>query len=154
MKSSNRFLTGFGIGLAVLVVLTIVLVMFSDRHVTTYPENTPEGVVQRFLQAVQTGDYQKAFGYTQVVENGKPLTYQEMMPYPVRPMGYPTSSWRATLGKTTTTDNTSVVEVIVDTLQPQGPFGNPVNSQTVLFNLTRINGTWYITMRPPYYWIY
>lgn len=154
MKSSNRFLSGFGIGLAVLVVLTIVLVMFSAKHVTMYPENTPEGVVQRFLQSIQAGDYQKAYSYTQVVENGKQLTYQELMPYPVRTPGYPTSSWRATLGKTTTAGNTSVVEVIVDTLQPQGPFGNPVNSNSELFNLTSLNGTWYITLRPPYYWIY
>ena len=153
MKSSNRFLIGFGIGLAILVLLTIGLVIFNGNQVTTYPENTPEGVVQRFLQAMQAGDYPKAFGYTQVEENGKPLTYKEMMPYPVRPSGYPASSWRATLGKTTTTGNTSTVDVIVDTLQPQGPFGNPVNSQSVFFILTNINGTWYITMRPPY-WFY
>lgn len=154
MKSSNRFLFGFGIGLAVLVVLTIVLVMFGDRNVTTYPENTPEGVVQRFLQAVQTADYQKAYSYTQVAENGKTLTVQEMMPYVGYPSGNPTSSWRATLGKITNTGNSSMVEVIVDRLQSQGPFGNPVSTQTVLFNLTQINGTWYITQRPPVYWIY
>ncbi len=155
MKSSNRFLLGFGIGLAVLVLVTIVLVVTSGGHVTTYPENTPEGTVQRFLQALQAGDYQKAFGYTQVVENGKLLTVQDLMPYVVRPPGYPTTSWRATLGKTTTTGNTSIVEVIVDIMQPQGaPFGNPVNSQTVPFNLTFINGAWYITARPPVYWIY
>jgi hypothetical protein len=154
MKSSNRFLFGFGIGLAVLVLLTIVLVIFSDRHVTTYPENTPEGVVQRFLQAVQTVDYQKAYSYTQVVENGKTLTVQDLMPYVVTPPGNPTGSWRATLGKITTTGNSSMVEVIVDRLQSQGPFANPVSTQTVLFNLTQINGTWYITQRPPVYWIY
>ncbi len=151
MKSSSRFLFGFGIGLAVLVVLTIVLVIFSGRNVTTYPENTPEGVVQRFLQAVQTGDYQKAYSYTQVVENGKTLTSQDLIPYVGYRPSNPTSSWRATLGKTTTTGNTSIVEVVVDRLQSQGPFGNPVSSQSVGFILTNINGTWYITQRPPVY---
>jgi hypothetical protein len=154
MKSSNRFLFGFGIALVALVVVTILLVVFSGRQVTTYPANTPEGVVQGFLQAVQAGDYPRAYSYTQVVENGKTLTVQDLIPYVGYPPGSPTASWRATLGKTTTTDNTSMVEVIVDRLQPQGPFGNPVNTQTVLFNLTRINGTWYITQRPPVYWIY
>jgi hypothetical protein len=152
MKSSNRFLFGFGIGLAGLVVLTILLVIFSGRQVATYPENTPEGVVQHFLQSVQTGDYPKAYSYTQVVENGNTLTVQDLMPYV--PSGNPTASWRATLGKITTTDNTSMVEVIVDRLQPQGPFGNPVSTQTVVFNLTKINGTWYITQRPPVYLLY
>ena len=151
MKSSNRFLLWFGIGLAALVVITVLLVAFSGKNVTNYPENTPEGVVQRFLQAVQSGDYQKAYGYTRVVENGKNLTVQDLMPYVSRPSGYPANSWRATLGKTTTTGNTSIVDVIVDTLQPQGPFGNPVNTQTVTFNLTMIDGVWYITVRPPVY---
>jgi hypothetical protein len=153
LKSSNRFLLWFGIGLAALVVLTIGLVVFSGHNVASYPENTPEGVVQRFLQSWQSGDYQKAFSYTQVVENGKTLTYQDLMPYPVSPPNS-NSSWRASLGKATTTGNSSVIEVIVDRLQPSGPFGNPVYSQSVFFNLTDINGTWYITQRPPTYAFY
>lgn len=150
MKSSNRFLLGFGIGLGVLVLITIIMVIVSDRQTTVYPENTPEGVVQRFLQAEQSGDFQKAYSYTYVEQNGKRLTLQDLMPYYSRPPGYQTSSWRATLGRATTAGNTSVVEVIVDRFQSQGPFGNPIFSQTVLFNLTSINGTWYITSPPPY----
>ncbi len=154
MKSSSRFLLGFGIVVAVLVILTVVFVMMSDNNVTLLPENTSEGVVQNFLQAMQSGDYPKAYSYMKVVENGRVLTYQDWLPSVNRPPGIPSVSWRATLGETKITGDTAAVAVIIDVFQPQGPFQNPVRSQTVSFDLSKISGTWYITSRPPTYWIY
>lgn len=141
--------------MAILLVVTVALVMVTGNNVTQLPENTPDGVVQRFLQAIQDGDYPKAYSYTKVVENGKELTYQDWLSSVGRPpISVPGTSWRATLGETKITGDTATVEVIIDTFRQQGPFENPVYSQTEYFNLTKIDGTWYITTRPYIYWIY
>lgn len=154
MKSSSRFLLDFGIAVAILVVVTVVLVLTTRSNVASFQENTPEGVVQRFLQAIQDSDYQRAYSYLHVEENGILLSYQNWLLSVNRPPSVPRLSWRATMGKTTVTGDTATLGVIVDTLQPQGPFENPVRSQTVSFDLGKIGGTWRITSRPPIYWIY
>ncbi|MDD5039311.1 MAG: hypothetical protein PHN78_08390 [Dehalococcoidales bacterium] len=140
--------------MAALIVLTVVLVSVMGNNVTQLPENTPDGVVQHFLQAVQDGDYPRAYSYMKVAENAKPVTYEDWLTSVNRPLGIPSVSWRATLGETKITGDTAMVVVIIDIFQQQGPFQNPIRSQTEYFNLTKIDGTWYITTRPYIYWLY
>ena len=65
MKSSNRALVGLGIALGVLVIATVVLVLTLGRgSAPLLAQDTPEGAVQRFLLALQDGDYQKAYDST------------------------------------------------------------------------------------------
>ena len=52
MDSSTRILVGVVGGVIVLVVLAIALPRPIDREETTYPPNTPEGTVQRYIRAV------------------------------------------------------------------------------------------------------
>ena len=52
MDSSTRILIGVVVGVIVLVVLGIALPRLIDREETTYPPNTPEGTVQRYIRAV------------------------------------------------------------------------------------------------------
>ncbi len=56
MDSSTRILVGVVAGVIVLVVLAIALPRLIDREEATYPPNTPEGTVQRYLQAVGDED--------------------------------------------------------------------------------------------------
>ncbi len=56
MDSSTRILIGVVAGVIVLVVLAIALPRLIDREEATYPPNTPEGTVQRYLQAVGDED--------------------------------------------------------------------------------------------------
>ncbi len=56
MDSSTRILIGVAAGVIVLVVLAIALPRLIDREEATYPPNTPEGTVQRYLQAVGDED--------------------------------------------------------------------------------------------------
>lgn len=56
MDSSTRVLIGVVAGVIVLVVLAIALPRLIDREEATYPPNTPEGTVQRYLQAVSDED--------------------------------------------------------------------------------------------------
>ena len=56
MDSSTRILIGVVAGVIVLVVLAISIPRLIDREEATYPPNTPEGTVQRYLQAVSDED--------------------------------------------------------------------------------------------------
>ncbi len=60
MDSSTRILIGVVAGVIVLVVLAIALPRLIDREEATYPPNTPEGTVQRYLQAVGDEDVDTA----------------------------------------------------------------------------------------------
>jgi hypothetical protein len=155
MKSSNRFLLGFGIAIAALIALTVTLVLVThNQKATTYSENTPEGVVQRFLQAMQDKDYPKAFHYMKVTGKGTTLTYTDWLLDVQNPYRGAENTWRATLGESTISGDTATIEVIIEVFQPGGPFGNPVNSQTIVFNLTKIDGLWFITTRPAIWWFW
>jgi len=154
MKSSNRFLLGFGIILVVLIAITTTLVLLNRDNVSMLPENTPEGTVQRFLLAVQEQDFQKAYSYLRIEEKGIKLTYDDWL-QSVSPR-FQTASvlWKATLGKTTVSGDTATVEVLIDIFQPGGPFENPVRTQIENYQLKLVNNQWFITTHPWLYWFY
>ncbi len=62
MAKSNRWLMGMGAALAMLVVVAIVA-SFIDREPAQYPEDTPEGITQRYLTAMVVGDITAAYAY-------------------------------------------------------------------------------------------
>lgn len=60
LSRSNQILAWTGIVVVALIVATLAL---GGGSVTTYPADTPEGVVQRYLDAVLDGDSDVAAGY-------------------------------------------------------------------------------------------
>ncbi len=155
MKSSRRLFIGFGIAIGVLVIVTIALVLSTrGGSVSLLPEDTPQGTVQRFLIVVQDRDFPKAYAYLKVEERGIILSYSDWVRNIPPAFQSSPSAWKATLAATTVTGNQASVEVVVDVFRPGGPFEDPVRSQTVSFQLTKIGGTWFITTRPPLYWLY
>ncbi len=60
MDSSTRTLIGIVAGVIVLVVLAIALPRLIDQEEATYPPNTPEGTVQRYIRAVIDEDVDTA----------------------------------------------------------------------------------------------
>ncbi len=152
---SSRFLVGFSIAIAVVVIAAVALVLTTRGNVPQLPEDTPQGIVQRYLTAIQQKDYPGAYSYLKVEQDGQPLTYDQWLkqvpvPFPVSQQ----SSWKATLGNTSIMGDRATVEVIIDIFRPGGPFDNPVQSQTVLFQLTQTDNAWFITSPPYLYWIY
>ena len=63
-------------------------------------------------------------------------------------------AWKASLGSITPDDSKAVVEVIIDTFRPGGPFVNPVTTQVVNFSLIETDFGWLITSPTYVYWIY
>jgi hypothetical protein len=63
VTTSNRWLIGIGVALGALVVLAFVVAFVSANDEATYPEDTPEGVVQRYLAAIAADDLTAAYDY-------------------------------------------------------------------------------------------
>jgi hypothetical protein len=161
MKSSNRVLVGFGIGLVFLVIITIVLVYtLGQNKASLLPENTPEGVVQRYLQAIQNRQYMEAYGYLASIPTPTPAEIPKAPPRPtfedwVRSVeNASNTTWKASLGMTVINGDTATVEVIIEVFSFRGPFENPVRSDNVLFSLQREDDIWLITSPTYVYWLY
>ena len=64
MTASNKWLIGIGAALGALVVVAVVVAALTGgRQTKTYAEDTPEGAVQRYIQAIIDEDTDKAYGY-------------------------------------------------------------------------------------------
>ncbi len=64
MTSSNKWLIGMGGALGVLVLIAVVAaVLTSNDQPDLRPEDTPEGVVQRYVQALIDNDMDMAYTY-------------------------------------------------------------------------------------------
>jgi len=154
MNSSNRWLIIFAIVIGILVIATVSLVLLiKGNEVTLLPEDTPQGIVQRYLIAVQEKDYPVAYEYLYFDSSQKNQTYNDWLSM-VMPQASNQATWKATLGNTTQNGNNATVEVIIDTVRPGGPFGNPTSSQQILFQLSKIDGKWLIASPTYIYWIY
>jgi hypothetical protein len=154
MNSSNRWLIIFAIVIGILVIATVSLVLLiKGNEVTLLPEDTPQGIVQRYLIAVQEKDYPVAYNYLYFDSSQKNQTYNDWLSM-VMPQASNQVTWKASLGKTTQNGNNASVEVIIDTVRPGGPFGNPTSSQQILFQLSKIDGKWLIASPTYIYWIY
>jgi hypothetical protein len=160
MKPSSRMLIGFGSTIAVLVIFTIVLVLVLGQSSSpALPESTPQGAVQRYLQAVQDKDYAKAYSYlappsTPTPDGIKPYPQQTFEYFVMSAQNTTNVTWKANLGKVTQTGTSANVEIAVDVFRPQGPFGSPINSHNVTFFLQKSGANWLITAPTDLYWIY
>jgi hypothetical protein len=158
MKSSNRMLIGFAGGIIVLVIITIVLV-FTLGQVKSpiLPENTPQGVVQRYLQAVQNKDFAAAYSYltppsgTPDITKGPPQTFDF---YVSSAQGAVRNAWKASLGKVSETGDTASVEVDIEVFTSEGPFGNAIHTNNITFFMKKSGPNWLITAPLDLYWLY
>jgi hypothetical protein len=159
MKTSRRTLIGFGAGIAALVILTIILVLTLGQHkAPLLSEDTPAGAVQRYLLAVQARDYPAAFSYLAPQETALPVngktsfqTYDEWL---MSTQNSGKSTWKATLGSVNITGSSASVEVMIDIFRTEGPLGNPISTNTLIFMLKNSGEKWLILSPADLYWLY
>ncbi len=73
----DRFLTGILLGIALLIIASLV-VFFVRKDTQTYlPEDNPKAIVHNYIFALQQEDYERAYGYLADEEN-KP-TFNEFL---------------------------------------------------------------------------
>ena len=156
MRTSSRALIGFGIGIGVLVLVTIILVLTLGRGKSALlSENTPQGIVQRYLLAIQEKDYSAAYKYLappEPVNVKEPVLSYEM--WLTSAQNSVNSTWKANLGEVNISGETANVNVTIGVLRPGGPFGNPVNTSNVTFFLKNVGSNWLIVSPADLYWLY
>ena len=123
-----------------IIILAIVALI---REPVELDPDTPEGIVQQYLQAVSNEDYELAIGFLD------PDLYQDCEGSDLERYG--PEQFTATIDDTnvSTTSRHSEVTVSME-FGSGGPFGGGWSSQEV-FRLTASEGSWFITDEPwPY----
>jgi hypothetical protein len=118
------------------VVIALVAVLVRGGNPVAFAENTPEGVVQRYSQAVIDGDQQTALTYVvpEVASSCEHTGTSEDV--------------RVTLLKTQEHDTGATVEVRIASLSNGGWFGASEYSNDDSFQLVKPGDTWLIQSAP------
>jgi hypothetical protein len=145
----DRFLIGILIGIGVLVFAALLLFFLRRGEAQYTTEDTPQGLIQNYVLALQKKDYEKAYGYLAEAE-GKP-DFSKFREFFVSSFE---SYNRAglTFGTSSTTGDSAFVTVII-----QQNYGGPFtetsrNHETV--DLLKQGGAWKIRRFPYPFWGY
>jgi hypothetical protein len=148
MKSSNKWLLGFGTALGILVVLAVVLVLTMPGidQVELLPESTPEGIVQRYVYAIKNRDYEEAYSYlsaSAIEDEGRYNSFEEWSRGYLN--DYYEDAWRASIGDAEYHGSKAYVTVAVEVFDPNGLFNDPVRMWYYPFTLEKEGDVWKIT---------
>ena len=149
MSASRRWLAFFGIAIGIVVVVAVSVAVFNKDNITLLPEDTPQGTVQRYLIAIQSKDYHKAYSYyshdAAASEAAQEIDYNNWLSQMVPSTYINDSGWKAKLGPVNEINDIATVQVIMDIAMSNGLFGGSSYSQTYSFNLSKVNNSWVIT---------
>jgi hypothetical protein len=120
-----------------LVVVVALIAVFARGGPAPLDADTPEGVVQRYAQAVVDGDLETAEGYLvpELVESCERVSRGA-------------DDLRITLEETKERDDRARVEVLVVTVYGSGPLGPDEYESEEAFDLVRVDGEWRIETAP------
>jgi hypothetical protein len=135
-RRSRILIISLAVTVAIVVVIALIAV-FVRREPVQYDENTPEGIVQRYSQAVADGDIDTALGYL------VPEVADDCDLIPTN-----TQDRRVTLLDTAEREDTATVEVLVVTVYGSGPLGSDEYESEGAFNLVKDGDAWLIRTAP------
>jgi hypothetical protein len=135
-RASRLTLIALAAAVALVVVVALIAV-FARGGPAPLDADTPEGVVQRYAQAVVDGDLETAEGYLvpELVESCERVSRGA-------------DDLRITLEETTERDDRARVEVLVVTVYGSGPLGPDEYESEEAFDLVRVDGEWRIETAP------
>lgn len=123
------------VGLLVVIALAVVLARSAVRE--TFDEATPEGVVQRYAQAVIDGDDDAAAEYLAARADECKYYYEDT-----------SVDRRLTFRSSDISGGNATVSVTVSTSYGGVPFTSYQSSYDTEFRLTKVDGTWLIKTAP------
>ena len=123
-----------GVGLVVVIAL---IAVFARGGPAQFPADTPEGVVQRYSQAVMEGDTDTALTYL-VPEVAESCTRVRAG----------SDDFRLTLLETTEREQTARVDVLIATVYGSGPLGPDEYEYEEAFDLVKDGDAWLIDVAP------
>ncbi len=125
------------VGGVVAVVVIALIIVFARGGPVEFDADTPEGVVQRYSQAVIDGDVDAAMEYLvpEVAESCRrpPASADKL---------------RVTLLSTDEHDETARVKVSVAAIYGSGPLGTSEYEYDAIFELERVDGDWAVATTP------
>ncbi len=139
---SSRWLVAIGAVVVGLILVSVVVAIVNPRGAAdTLPEDTPEGIVQRFILAVQDSDYSLAHSYlTEEMKETCPLTNIEEGIHRLKDRS---EDQRIALLDTDELSGGRVqVRVRVTTLNVSPPFGVDEYSRQERYILVQEDGNW------------
>lgn len=125
------------IGGVVLVVVIALIAVFARGGAAPLDPATPEGVVQRYSQAVVDGDTQTALTY--VVPEVADACVRRFVS---------DEDARITVLETTERDDTAHVRVLIVTVYGTGPLGADEYEAESSFDLVKVDGDWLVEVAP------
>src|SRR5437870_1507553 len=147
---TDRFLIGIFVGLAVLLVVAGVSVAILRQPARELPADTPSGVVQRFYNAIEQQDYNKAYDYLADSMAHKP-TRDQFVSYNMKSSGNDQNRQvRVRIDSEKIYGDSATVQVSTTQFyysnEPLG--GSNEYTSSDAFSLKRENGAWRITELP------
>jgi hypothetical protein len=144
-STSSRWLAGVAAVVVVLIVASVVVALVNrQRQSDLFPEDTPEGTVQRYLQAMEKEDTRGAYDYL-----GSDLrqycTYQHFRD---NTQYFETRDMRVSLEKTEPLDGTVEVRVRVTQVYFSPPFNSSESTYSVNFTLEKEGDLWRFSRLP------
>lgn len=141
MSSSTRWLVGVLVVVALVAVAGVVAA--TGARPRTYPEGSPERVVQEYVQAIADRDSTKALSYM-----SKDLR-DRCDPTPTESISRRGSAGvRATLQDVMTRDTKATVRVEITESYGDAPFGGGESKQEVVFELLQAPDGWRFSEAP------
>jgi hypothetical protein len=141
---SKMWLIGGLVLVVALAVGAVVTALVTSRSgADLLPADSPEGVVQRYLLAVEKEDYREAHGYLTANLQGR-CRVEELAGRDHWP--YSDEDQEMTLEKTQTFNGSAVVTATVSVFRPDVPFGESDYSYDRTFNLKLEDGQWRLTV--------
>jgi hypothetical protein len=143
-SASTMWLIGIIASAALLIVIAVVINLVSDSNqADLLPADTPEGVGQRYLIALNDDDGATAFGYISSSLTSCTLTHF------IQTTGYQREqNYSVSLGKTTTTDKATLVAVKITDAPSGDLFGQNGYSYDVIFTLKEEADGWRFSEPP------
>lgn len=144
---SRLWLAGVAVFVVALAVAGVVVALVTTRgEADLLPADSPEGVVQRYLLALEDKDYREAYSYLNASTKkgcafedfARQASYQEVR------------DSHMTLEDTERFDGSAVVTARVTVFEPDVPFGASEYSYERTFDLTLEEGQWRLAR--PGYW--
>lgn len=142
---STRWLLGIAVAVAAIVVVSVVLVLVRQPGRSLLPENTPEGVVQRYVLAIQRQDFREAYSYLSDDLQEK-CTYSY---FSSSTRYWLSDNQRVELEGTRPLDGDVAVTIRIVQEDTSPPFGGGGYSYTEEFVLEQQGDSWRFSEAPP-----
>jgi hypothetical protein len=149
----DHFLFGFLIGIALLILATLLLFIQRRSHEVYLRNDLPENVIHNYVLALESGDFERAYSY---LADGEAKPSFEMFSAPFHDTRLNINFEGIEIGFSTQTASQAHVPVYLVAME-RGLFTS-FRRQADFAELERVNGVWKITrMSYPYWefeWLY